>query len=431
MVSDKRDKQSGYLWVEEGEPKALPIITVAPVAPVDKVYTFTASKELTEQLRVGQRVLVPFGRRNRPAPAFVISIDTGPWSSTLKPVDSILDPAGELSPHLLELGRWMARHYCCPLGRTLAAMVPAAVRRQSGYVTVRLASLARPLDDIQPTRLGAKQRAILDRLGAADGPLDVGRLLEETQSKRATLRSLISKGWVTETVSKQAPKLPDDHSPGAEPDFALNSAQQGALSRVEAAVEAEAFRALVLFGVSGSGKTEVYVRAIRRLLARGRQAIMLVPEIALTTQLVQRLAARFERVAVVHSGLTDVQRSLTWEAIRSGDRPVVIGTRSAVFAPCPDLGLFVVDEEQETSYKNLQSPRFGVRDVALKRAHLLKIPIILGSATPSLETWHNLHRLPSYERIDLPQRVRALPMPTVRLVDMGNERIVADRVCCM
>jgi primosomal protein N' (replication factor Y) len=208
-----------------------------------------------------------------------------------------------------------------------------------------------------------------------------------------------------------------------EPDFALNEDQAAAIRRVEEVLQAGEFRALVVYGVSGSGKTEVYVHAMRQALAAGKQAIMLVPEIALTTQLMRRLAARFDRVAVIHSGLSDTERSLAWDAIRVGRTPVVIGTRSAVFAPCPDLGIIVVDEEQEPSYKNLQSPRFHVRDVAIKRAHQLGIPILLGSATPSLETWHNQQILPAYERVELPHRVRSLPMPEVRLVDTRDQPV--------
>jgi primosomal protein N' (replication factor Y) len=222
-------------------------------------------------------------------------------------------------------------------------------------------------------------------------------------------------------VSKHAPAELIPAGEIEEPGFELNDDQRAALERVSDVLDAAAFRALLLFGVSGSGKTEIYIRAMRRALAAGKQAIMLVPEIALTTQLVQRLAVRFERVAVVHSGLSEVARSLTWEAIRTGAAPVVIGTRSAVFAPCADLGLIVVDEEQEPSYKNLQSPRFHVRDVAVKRAHMLEIPILLGSATPSLETWHNVGVLDTYERINLPRRVRSLPLPAVRMVDMRIE----------
>ncbi len=415
------NEQTAPLWIEEGEQKTAPLITVAPIAPLDKVYTYTADEAILAALQPGQRVLVPFGRRSRLAPAFVLTIDRGPWDSTLKSVDSILDPAGGLDDHLIELGQWISRYYCCPLGRTLAAMVPAAVRRQSGFETVRHVRLTPAFDPASVGRLGQKQRALLDLLEAATEPLRVDELLASVGASRSSLRALIDRGWVEEMVTKRPPETSYERTVVEDPAFVLNEQQGAALDRVGAAMQTAEFRAVLLYGVSGSGKTEVYIQAIRRTLETGRQAIMLVPEIALTTQLMQRLVVRFERVAVVHSGLSDVQRSLMWEQIRSGETSVVIGTRSAVFAPCPRLGLIVVDEEQDTSFKNLQSPRFHVRDVAIMRAHMLGIPIVLGSATPSLEVWHNAKRMPAYERVDLPARVAGLPMPEVRIVDMIAE----------
>jgi primosomal protein N' (replication factor Y) (superfamily II helicase) len=351
----------------------------------------------------------------------VLNIAEGPWSSTLRCVDSILDPAGELSPHLLDLGRWIGHYYCCPLGRTLAAMTPQAVRRQRGFTLVRRASLAAAPVGLPTTRLGPKQRLVLDHLAAAGGPVDVAHLLEAVGATRQTLRGLVARGLVNETVTREVPDAEPATAAVSEPGFVLNVDQRDSVERIQTVIDARRFRVLLLYGVSGSGKTEVYVHAMRQVVAAGRQAILLVPEIALTTQLVRRLAARFERVAVIHSGLTDAERSVEWEHIRTARRNVVIGTRSAVFAPCPDLGLIVVDEEQDTSYKNLSAPRFLVRDVAIKRAQMLGIPIVLGSATPSLESWHNLERADLYERIDLPRRVRDLPLPQVRIVDVIDQ----------
>jgi primosomal protein N' (replication factor Y) (superfamily II helicase) len=172
----------------------------------------------------------------------------------------------------------------------------------------------------------------------------------------------------------------------------------------------------LLFGVPGSGKTEVYVRAIRQVIAGGRQAILLVPEIALATQVVERLARRFERVAVLHSRLTPRMRQRTWQGIAAGAVDVVIGTRTAVFAPCPRLGLIVVDEEQETSLKNLAAPFYHARDVAIKRGQIEHVPVVLGSATPALETWHNAQSLPHYRLLRLRERVPGARLPETRCV---------------
>jgi primosomal protein N' (replication factor Y) len=323
---------------------------------------------------------------------------------------------------MLELGAWIAQHYCCPLGRTLTAMVPEAVRRQSGFLRVRYAQLRMPLEQITESapRLGGKQRALLQALGARASPAPVGELLTESGASAATLAGLAKRGWVKVATRREPPASPTINVPLSEPDFVLTDEQAAAIKRVSAMLDAQRFRVGLLFGVSGSGKTEVYVRAIRRALEHGGQSILLVPEIALTTQLVMRLAARFGSVAVIHSGLTGVQRSLTWADIAAGRRAVIIGTRSAVFAPCPQLKLIVVDEEQEASYKNLAAPRFNVRDVAIKRAQVEGIPILLGSATPSLETWFNCQRAEHFERLELPRRVRNLPMPRVHIVDVRD-----------
>lgn len=414
---------SGRLWIEEGDLKTGPVATVAPIAPIDETYTFRIPPELVDRIEAGQRLNVPLGKRNRLAEAFCVAIDEGPWDSTLKAIDSVVDERSFLTPELLALGQWISRYYACPLGRTLSAMVPQAVRKQAGYRDRQLVRLTKPLDEIDATsaRIGPKQRAILRRLAEGVEPIDRAHLLADAGASPATLRSLQERAWITIEHQRQPRSAPMFDLPRREPEFELNEDQESALVRIKEMITAGPFGVTLLFGVSGSGKTEVYIRAMRHVLEAGRQVIMLVPEIALTTQMVQRLASRFENVAVIHSGLTGVERSLTWAAIRSGEKRVVIGTRSAVFAPCPNLGLIVVDEEQDASYKNLQAPRFHVRDVAIKRAQARSISLILGSATPSLEMWHNCSRRSDYVRIDLPRRVRNLPMPKVTVVDMNDE----------
>lgn len=410
----------GRLWIEEGETQTGLTATVAPIAPIDKPYTYTVPPELADDLKAGQRVLVPFGKRGRLVPGFCVAVGSEEWRHTLRPIDSLIDDQSYLSPHLLELGQWMARYYCCPLGPTLAALVPEVVRKKSGFVSVRYARLVRPIDDIlsESPRVGHKAKALLEALDCAGEPLKTNTLLERAKTTASTLRSAAGKGWI-EIATERHPKPPPRWDvPRVEPSFELNDAQRAAVRRIGQRIDAGEFSVSLLYGVSGSGKTEVYIRAMRHALASGGQVIMLVPEIALTTQLVNRLASRFDDVAVVHSGLTGAERSLTWRAIAAGDRRVIIGTRSAVFAPCPRTRLIVVDEEQEPSYKNLQAPRFHVRDVAIKRAQMCDVPIVLGSATPSLETWLNCMRLTHYERIVLPARVRDLPMPEVEIVDM-------------
>ncbi len=413
----------GRLWDEPGTVRRGRVAQVATLAPLDRLYSYAIPGDLVDTLRPGQRVEIPFGSKDRAAVGFCVAISDEPWTSSLKPIRAVVDPIALISPHLLELGRWMSRYYCCPLGRTLSAMVPEAVVRRSGFRTVRKVRPRKRLEQLQEAgcRLGPKQRVLLTYLGDRDEPIELAQIRESLGVSSATIAGAAKRGWVEITVSREPVPGPSFDRPMVEPAFELNADQEAALARLDQIITAGQFRATLLFGVSGSGKTEVYVRAMRRVVAAGRQAILLVPEIALTAQTVHRLASRFRDVAVIHSGLTPRQRSLSWYEIARGRKRVVIGTRSAVFAPCPDLGLIAVDEEQEPSYKNQQSPRYNARDVAIKRAQLASIPIMLGSATPSLETWTNAQRHERYECIRLPRRVAGLPMPTVHVLEMRIE----------
>jgi len=398
--------------------KDQPVVQVAPVAPTDKIYSYVVPPELTNSVQPGLRIEVPLGRRNRPTVGFCLGRSAEPWTNTLKPVLRVLDERPVLNAALVELGRWIGRYYCCPVGKALEAMVPDPVWRRSGFRKIRLARLAKSPGQIEAEgqRIGPKQRLVIEHLTGLDEPVEVGQLKAAAGCSDAPIQTAVRRGWVVIEEARQPEPGPDFDQPLEEPAFELNPEQRRSVDAVRGAVESGEFRSLLLFGVAGSGKTEVYVHAIRDVVARGRQAIMLVPEIALTTQLVDRLARRFSDVAVIHSGLTGVQRSLVWSDIASGRKRVVIGTRSAVFAPTPELGLIVVDEEQDGSYKNLQAPRFNARDAAIVRARQASIPVVLGSATPSLETWHNARRLAHYEVIELPERVAGLPMPLIRVV---------------
>lgn len=423
------ENNTGRLWLESGEQRRALVAEVAPIIPVERAYSFVVPENLAGALSPGQRVQVPLGKSGRLVPGFVLSIDEKPWDTTLRPLDSLLDSESYLTPELIELGRRIARHYACPLGRTLKAITPQAVRRRSGLVTVRYAELAQTPAEIRATagRLTAQREALLETLAQAPAPVPVTALLEQTEVSTGVLRGLTKLGHVRILERKEIRETPEFDLPAQEPNFELNPHQQEALDAIGARIDASDFSVTLLFGVSGSGKTEVYIRAMRRVLGQGRQALLLVPEIVLTTQLVRRLASRFERVAVNHSGLTDAQRSVIWRQIARGEKNVIIGTRSAVFAPCPDLGLICVDEEQESSYKNLQAPRFHVRDVAIMRGHQRGIPVVLGSATPSLESWHNSEIRSHYHRLVIPQRVKSLPMPKVHVLDMAEEPLINGR----
>ena len=399
------------------------VAEVAPVAPIHRTYSFAVLPEMEPAISAGQRVMIPLGRSGRLVQGFVVLLTRRVWDSTLRPIRSVVDQVSFLTPELIELGKEIARHYACPLGRALKAITPEAVRRLRGFKTVRYARLLRTPEQIRASgaRLTAKRTALINALSEAEAAVPVAGLLAASGASAAILTALVKAGWVEIVARKEMTQTAREPIQRSEPTFDLTAEQQNALDETNAAIDAGRFSVMLLHGVSGSGKTEVYIRAMRRVLSQGRQAILLVPEIVLTTQLVQRLSSRFDDVAVIHSGLTGVQRSLMWRGIASGERSVVIGTRSAVFAPCPNLGLLCVDEEQETSYKNLQTPRFHVRDVAIMRAKRLGIAVVLGSATPSVETWFNGTNRRDYRVATLRQRVNKKPLPKVHIVDMRDE----------
>ena len=370
---------------------------------------------------VGQRVRVPFGRSNRPTLAFVLDTLRRPGDRKLKSVAEVIDAAPQLDEGLWKLGEWLAGYYMAPLGTVLAAMVPSAVGKFAGRTeTVVFGSVARR---DWPTALGPRQRRVLDELHEARKqgvePLTLQALLRHSGASRDSIRRLAHRELLrTESRPVRLPELLDAEAPDP---FELNADQESVLAALEGGLDG-GFSATLLYGVTGSGKTEVYIRAIRRVVAAGRQAILLVPEIALATQTLQRLVDRLPRVAVLHSGLTDSDRAFYYEQIRDGHAGVVVGPRSAVFAPARRLGLIVVDEEHEPSYKQDTTPRYHGRDVAVMRASLAGVPVLLGSATPSLESLQNV-RNGRYEMLRLPRRVRGLPMPTLQIVHLRKELV--------
>jgi primosomal protein N' (replication factor Y) len=368
---------------------------------------------------VGQRVRVPFGKANRKTLAFVVDPLRPAGERELKGVTEVIDPQSPFDETLWKLGQWISSYYLTPLGMTLAAMVPSAVGRHASRTEVVVYLVAEP--GKWPGSLGGRQRRALDELFEARKqgvePLTLEALLVHSGGGRDTVRRLAQRGLVRlESRPVVLPELPEQVE--ADP-FELNDDQKQVLAAMEKKL-AGGFSATLLYGVTGSGKTEVYVRLVRQVIAAGRQAILLVPEIALATQTLQRLLKRLPRVAVLHSGLSDAQRAFYWEQIRDGRAAVVVGPRSALFAPARGLGLIVVDEEHEPSYKQDAAPRYHGRDTAVMRASLAGVPVLLGSATPSLESLHNAQQ-GRYDLLRLPHRVRGLPMPTLQIVHLRRE----------
>lgn len=367
----------------------------------------------------GLRVRVPFGRGNRKTLGFVVDVDRRPGQHELKTVEDVLDGESQLDGRLWELAEWISRYYLAPLATVLAAMVPTSVGQHAQPTETAVHLLAGPKD--WPRALGARQRRVLDELHEARRqgiePLLLESLLAHSDGSRDTVRRLVKRKLVR---LESRPRLLERLSEAIAPDpFELNAQQQAVLATIQQRLGGP-FGVMLLHGVTASGKTEVYLRAIREVIAAGRQAILLVPEIALATQTVDRLARRLPRVAVFHSALTGAQRAFYYEQIRDGHASTVIGPRSAVFAPARRLGLIIVDEEHEGSYKQDTLPRYHARDVAIKRGAIEGVPVLLGSATPSLESFRNAQR-GRYELLRLPQRIRGLHLPRVHLVALRKD----------
>jgi len=369
---------------------------------------------------VGQRVRVPFGHSRRPVLGFVTDAARRGGDYPLKPVAAAVDADCQLDETLWRLGAWIAHYYLTPAGMVLAAMVPSAVGTRPPKREA-VAVLASERHD-WPGSLGARQKRILDELlearrqGIAE--LTVEHLRHHADAPMESVRRLQQRGLIR--LDARPVRLPELSGVSEGDPFELNDDQRAVMDALSPKLDAGGFSVTLLHGVTGSGKTEVYVRALRRVVAAGRQGLLLVPEIALATQTLQRLLKRLPAVAVLHSGLTDAERAFYYDQIRQGHAAAIVGPRSAVFAPARRLGLIVVDEEHEGSYKQDNAPRYHARDVAIKRAQLAGVPVLLGSATPSLESMYNA-ATGRYGLLKLPRRVRGLPMPKLQIVHLRKE----------
>ncbi|MDP6380136.1 MAG: DEAD/DEAH box helicase [Phycisphaerae bacterium] len=351
---------------------------------LDKTFLYSIPEELQGEIRIGQRVGVPFGKSNRAMVGYVADLCSECRLTKVKAVREIIDPQTVISDELMELASWMSRYYVAPLGVVLDAILPAAVKRNVGFKSVRLV-VRGDADESQAGRILSKQRRVLDVLDSLDSHVTPRELARQAGCTVAVIKALEKRGLVRIEKVKTEEFARDLYLPVEEfVPVHLTAEQQLALQLIKQKIASDRFAAVLVHGVTGSGKTELYLRAIAEVVDAGRQAIVLVPEIALTPQTIRRFRQRFTEVAVLHSHLSDIERHRQWRDIAAGRAQVVIGARSAVFAPCPDLGLIVIDDEHENSFKQDTSPRYHGRDVAVMRAHLLGIPILLGSATPSL-----------------------------------------------
>jgi primosomal protein N' (replication factor Y) len=390
--------------------------------PLPQVFQYLIPEPLVDLLQPGQRVRAPFGRGDRPLAGYCVGVSIGQSPERrLKSLVEVIDREPLVDGALLNLTRWIADHTLCGWGQVLESVVPAGVKNRSGTRELVYLSLSNDARSRwQEMKLPAKQKAVVAALAGATGPLRIDDLAELAGCGVSPIQTLRDKGIV---VSARLREMQTTTSlPAADPrrDLKLNVLQLRASESILAAIRAAEHRTFLLHGVTGSGKTEVYMRAIEEVVAYRRQAIVLVPEISLTPQTIRRFRSRFERISVLHSHLSDAERHAHWRQIATGDVDVVIGARSAVFAPTPHLGLIVLDEEHESSFKQETTPRYHAREVARERARSLKVPLVLGTATPTLESWQRAIEGKDV-LLSMPERVARRPMPPVVVVDIRND----------
>lgn len=412
-----------------------PLTSIARVIvdrSADQDFDYAIPEELQSRVVVGSRVRLPF--RNRAALGTVVDLPetSAVPAASLRPLTEVVGDRPVVSATLIELARWMADYYCCPVEAAMRSVLPQVIRDADLEHKKRLfARLARPVtpEEIAAVRKRAPRQAdVLAALQEAGAPLAAAELSQRCGASHQTLAALVKSGLVI-TANEEVERDPYENEKFlANAPETLTPEQAAAMEVVRAALAASPAerKPILLHGVTGSGKTEIYLQSIALTLARGETALVLVPEISLTPQTVERFKSRFsdsqEAVAVLHSHLSAGERHDEWHKINRGKARIVIGARSAVFAPLARLGLIVVDEEHETSYKQEEAPRYHARDIAVLRARLEGCAVILGSATPSIESYYNA-TTGKYALSALTLRIDDRRMPHIRVIDLRQERL--------
>ena len=402
-----------------------PFALVAVGRPVRGEFTYAVPPELEGKLKPGQRVRIPFGRSvslgfylapaPQPPPELV---------KKLRPIERILDLEPAFPPDVVELVRFAAQHYRYPLGEALRAALPPGLTKADDGKEAKADVLvfARALEgaDLEQLRRAPAQHATLSYLLAVGGRAQVEEVVHAIPGAKDNLKKLAARGFVAleeERVEKVVREGLQQSRPAA-----LTPEQEVAVATLTTALETGTFAPYLLHGVTGSGKTEVYLRLVERAMELGKGALILVPEIALTPQLVGRFRSRFgQNVALLHSALKDRERLRHWQDLRAGTVTLAVGVRSAIWAPVPNLGIVVVDEEHDPSFKQEEKLRYQARDLAVVRGKQAGALVVLGSATPSLESYENA-RKGRYGLVTLTRRVDDRPMPKLELVDLRLER---------
>jgi primosomal protein N' (replication factor Y) (superfamily II helicase) len=398
--------------------------------PVRAPLTYRVPEPLYERIAVGMRVLIPLGKRKMTGVVLEL-MQESPITGT-REILATLDERPILDPKLLELGQWVAQYYLATLGEVFGTILPPSLRREIER-TIALKPGKFPVCD-------PLEKRVLDRLRQSHGRISVKSLTRELTGRGNlydAIERLESIGAleIRERLAshrrkrKETPLETDPAAAlGTQTRFILSSEQEHSLGAIADRLQKGGFETFLLHGVTGSGKTEVYLRAMEQARQARRSCLILIPEISLTPQLIDRLNARFPgKVGILHSALSPAERWTHWWHIVRGNVDVVVGARSAVFAPLPNLGLIIVDEEHDSSYKQEEGLRYNGRDVAVVRGKLLGCPVVLGSATPAIESYQNSLD-GRYRLLEMTQRIHQRPLPTVETIDL-RKKIGSSRQC--
>jgi primosomal protein N' (replication factor Y) len=403
-------------------------VEVAVPLPIDHPFTYQVPEGKESRATVGVRVLVPFGRRKITGLVTAVTDASALEGREAKELLAFLDDAPYISPRHLEFLAASARECLAPMGEMLRAALPRGLPRREAPAAPRTEAFYRAVPGAPEAGMTPKQRQVCAAVRDAGG-LSGPDLSARVPGGAEAARRMAAKGMLVAEMRVKPVGLSAAHLPSASGDLTPTPHQEAALSRTGVAIASGRHAVFVLHGVTGSGKTEVYLRAVEQARATGRQAILLVPEIALTPQLLGRVRSRFrDGVAVLHSGLSPAERTSQWRKIRDGEVFLCIGARSAVFSPFSSLGLIVVDEEHDAAYKQEEGVRYQARDLALLRGRMEGAVVLLGSATPSAESYHRT-RTGGATLLALPDRIGARGMPEIAVLDLSarSDRRGADR----
>lgn len=392
-----------------------------------KGFDYKIPTQLLSTVKPGCRVSVPLG--NRSVQGFVIELKetTELENTNVKEIKENLDIIPSLTNEMINLGLWISEYYTAHLFRALKMLLPAALktdkvnRKKATYVKLLLSTEQLLVEIPTLSKQAIKQKQVLEYfLETEKTEEELPTILDVLQVNRSSIQALSSKGYL-QLIEKEIDRDPYKERQFLDKKITLNTEQQSALARIVKGIDENDTKPFLIHGVTGSGKTEIYLNAIEYVLSKGQEAIMLVPEISLTPQMVERFKGRFGNlVAVLHSRLSQGEKLDEWRKIQRGEAKIAIGARSAVFAPFQKLGLIIIDEEHESSYKQEEHPKYHTREIAKWRAEYNNATLILGSATPSLESYYNAINK-QYYLIEMPNRVMGRSMPAVHIVDMREE----------